>query len=160
MLFSALANRTTSRWSSAYVMSRRSPAGSPSQWNATLPPAPASTWRSTQLKQTLSLPPRKNFAYGGSHSYSFENGSNHVGFRNAEADGLLERYRVEFDPARRKELYRRFQEIVYEEQPYTFLFSPNELYAWDLRFRGVRWYEGMGANTNEWWVPATSRLHP
>ena len=60
------------------MMSRRSPAGSPSQWNATLPPAPASTWRSTQLKQTLSLPPRKNFAYGGSHSYSSSNGSNQV----------------------------------------------------------------------------------
>jgi peptide/nickel transport system substrate-binding protein len=92
-------------------------------------------------------------------SQAVENGSNHVGFRNAEVDALLEQYRVEFDPARRKELYRRFQEIVYEEQPYTFLFSPKELYAWDLRFRGVHWYEGMGTSVGEWWVPAAARLH-
>ena len=39
---------------------------------------PASTCRSTQLKQTLSVPPRNHFAYGGSHSYSLANGSNHV----------------------------------------------------------------------------------
>jgi peptide/nickel transport system substrate-binding protein len=93
-------------------------------------------------------------------SQAVENGSNHVGFRNAEADDLLERYRVEFDAARRKQLYHRFQEIVYDEQPYTFLFSPKELNAWDLRFHGVTWYEGVGANANEWWVPADARLHP
>lgn len=92
-------------------------------------------------------------------SQAVEHGSNYVGFRNAEADDLLERYRVEFDAAKRKELYRRFQEIVYEEQPYTFLFSPKELYAWDLRFSGVTWYEGIGTSASEWWVPVAARLH-
>ena len=58
-------------------MSRRSPSGSPSQWNATLAPRPCSTWRSTQLYETFSVPPRNHFAYGGSHSYNVENGSNH-----------------------------------------------------------------------------------
>ncbi len=48
-------------------MSRLSPSGSPSQWYATTPPSPASTCRSTQLKQTFSFPPRYHFAYGGSH---------------------------------------------------------------------------------------------
>ena len=42
--------------------------GSPSQWKATFSPSPASTCRSTQLKQTFSLPPRYHLAYGGSHS--------------------------------------------------------------------------------------------
>ena len=46
--FSALANLWTSRWRSAYVMSRSSPS-SPRQWKATRSPRPASTWRSTQL---------------------------------------------------------------------------------------------------------------
>ena len=32
------------------------------------PPASGFTCRSTQLKQTLSFPPRYHFAYGGSHS--------------------------------------------------------------------------------------------
>jgi peptide/nickel transport system substrate-binding protein len=93
-------------------------------------------------------------------SQAVEHGSNHVNFRNAEADDLLERYRREFDADRRKELYRRFQEIVYDEQPYTFLFSPKELFAWDRRFRGARVYEGIGLDLNEWWVPRADRLHP
>src|SRR4051794_23170827 len=76
--FSALANLTTSRCRSAKVIVRRSSSGSPSQWYATLSPFPAATCLSTQLKQTLSLPPRYHFAYGGSHPYSLENGSNHV----------------------------------------------------------------------------------
>ncbi len=57
---------------------RRSSSGSPSQWYATLSPLPAATCRSTQLKQTLSLPPPYHFAYGCSHSRSSWNGSNHV----------------------------------------------------------------------------------
>jgi peptide/nickel transport system substrate-binding protein len=92
-------------------------------------------------------------------SQAVEHGSNHVAFRNAEADSLLERYRVELDPEKRKELYHRFQEIIYEEQPYTFLFTVKELNAWDLRFKGVTWYEGIGTSVNEWWVPAAARLH-
>src|SRR5215217_6603075 len=61
---SALANRLTSRSRSAYVTSRSSPS-SPRQWNATRSPLPASTWRSTQLWATLSLPPTNHFANGG-----------------------------------------------------------------------------------------------
>jgi hypothetical protein len=50
------------------VIVRRSSSGSPSQWYATFSPRPASTWRSTQLKQMFSFPPRYHLAYGGSHS--------------------------------------------------------------------------------------------
>src|SRR3954447_16272860 len=51
-------------------MSRVSPSGSPTQWNATLSPLPATTWRSTQLYATLSLPPTNHFALGGSDQSS------------------------------------------------------------------------------------------
>ena len=87
-------------------------------------------------------------------SQAVKKGSNYVGFRNAEADAILERYRVTFDEAERIRLYRRFQEIVYEEQPYTFLFEPESVTAWDRRFGGVRWYEGIGSDLFAWWVPA------
>ena len=49
------------------MMVRVSP-GSPSQWKATLSPRPASTWRSRQLYDTLSSPPRNHLANGSSHS--------------------------------------------------------------------------------------------
>ena len=75
---SAFASFVVSRWRSAKVTSRRSSAGSPSQWNATLAPLPASTCRSTQLYVALSLPPTNHFAYGRFHSQTVSNGSNHV----------------------------------------------------------------------------------
>lgn len=87
-------------------------------------------------------------------SQAVEDGSNHVYFRNEEADRILEEYRVTFDAGRRKELYDRFQEILYEEQPYTFLFMQKAITAWDRRFRGVSWYPTGGSDQHEWWVPA------
>ena len=57
-----------------------------------------------------------------------------------EVDKILEDHRVEFDPAKRKQLLDRFQEIVHEEQPYAFLFMQNAITAWDRRFESVNWY--------------------
>src|SRR3954462_13593701 len=65
--FRTLANRWTSAWSSAYVTSRSSPS-SPRQWNATRSPLPASTWRSRQLYETLSLPSLNHLKNGGLES--------------------------------------------------------------------------------------------
>jgi peptide/nickel transport system substrate-binding protein len=86
-------------------------------------------------------------------SQAVEGGSNHVFYRNPEVDRILEEYRVEFDPAGRKVLYDRFQEILYEEQPYTFLFMQKAITAWDRRFQGVHWYPSGSTELLEWWVP-------
>src|SRR6476661_8840172 len=67
---SALAARDTAASRSEYVRLRLSPTGSPSQWMATRSPFPASTWRSTQLYATLSLPPTNHFANGASDQSS------------------------------------------------------------------------------------------
>ena len=66
-----------------------------------------------------------------------------VSFKNDEADRILEEYRVTFDADERKQLYARFQEILYDEQPYTFLFAPAAVTVWDRRFHGVTWYDAM-----------------
>jgi len=81
-------------------------------------------------------------------------GSNHIEFRNAEADSLIDAARVEFDQTRRVEMYHRFQQILHEEQPYTFLFSAKSKPAYDKRFKGVRWYPFRpGYQLDEWFVP-------
>ena len=53
-------------------------------------------------------------------------GSNRGGFADGEADQLMRRIRVELDAAKRLPLYERLQEIMYEDQPMVFLFSPRE----------------------------------
>lgn len=92
------------------------------------------------------------------HSSQAEYGSNFVGFRNEEADRLIESARREFDAEKRRKLYHRFHEILHEEQPYTFLFTTKALVAVHRRFQDVRVYP-MGLNPQEWWVPKGERMY-
>lgn len=86
------------------------------------------------------------------HSSQAEKGSNFVGFVNEEADRLIVAARQEFDAEKRYKLYHRFQEILHEEQPYTFLFTTEALVAVARRFENVTVYP-MGLSPREWWVP-------
>src|SRR3990172_7052286 len=86
------------------------------------------------------------------HSSQAERGSNFVGFKNREADQLIEQARTEFNRKKRIELYRRFAEIVYQDQPYTFLFCRKSTVALQRRFKGVKVYP-LGLDPLEWFVP-------
>ncbi len=86
------------------------------------------------------------------HSSQIEKGSNFIGFSNREADLIIEEGRVTFDKEKRVKLYRRFHQIMHEEQPYTFLFVNESLVAVDRRFENVNVYP-LGLDTSEWWVP-------
>jgi peptide/nickel transport system substrate-binding protein len=88
------------------------------------------------------------------HSSQAEKGSNYVGFVNEEADRIIEAARREFDPAKRHSMYHRFHEIIHQEQPYTFLFTREELEAVSSRFRNVNLYP-MGPQPREWWTPTS-----
>ena len=48
-------------------------------------------------------------------------GLNVTQYKNPEIDKLLEAGRTTFDQAKRKAVYDRIQEIMAEDQPYTFL---------------------------------------
>jgi len=86
------------------------------------------------------------------HSSQAAKGSNYVGFVNEEADHIIETARREFDASQRRRMYHRFHEILHEEQPYTFLFTREELEAVSARFRNVNVYP-MGLKPLEWWTP-------
>jgi peptide/nickel transport system substrate-binding protein len=92
-------------------------------------------------------------------SMAVEGGSNHISFKDERVDKLLTDYRTEFDPAKRKEMYDQVQEILYDEQPYTFVYAPKSLTAYDKRLHGVTWYPTGGANEAEWWVPTGAQKY-
>lgn len=50
--------------------------------------------------------------------------SNAVAFVNSEIDSIIERLEFEENPEKRRELFYRFDAILHDEQPYTFLFAP------------------------------------
>ncbi|QLA18876.1 peptide-binding protein [Desulfolutivibrio sulfoxidireducens] len=81
-------------------------------------------------------------------------GLNFVGFRNAQADALLEKGRHTLDQAERKKIYDAFQEILHQEQPYCFLYAPYALPILSARFQGIEPAPaGIAYNFTEWWVP-------
>lgn len=79
---------------------------------------------------------------------------NFISYKNAEVDELLERGRSTFDQKKRKKYYDRFQEILAEDQPYTFLYVPDELIIINKRFRGIEPAPlGLDYNFIKWYVP-------
>lgn len=79
-------------------------------------------------------------------------GLNIMNFRNAEADHLLEEAAATLEQDKRKAMYDRFQEILHEEQPYTFLFVPYALPIVRSRIRGIEPAPaGIMHNFQHWW---------
>ena len=61
---------------------------------------------------------------------------NFVNYSNPEVDRLFEEGRRELDRAKRAEKYARIQEILYEDQPYTWLYWRNSFYGFSKKLRG------------------------
>lgn len=79
---------------------------------------------------------------------------NFVGYANAQVDALLLEARRTFDQPQRQALYRRIHALIYEDQPYMFLYVPDSLSVLHRRFRGVEpAAAGIGYNFIDWWVP-------
>lgn len=99
--------------------------------------------------------PREPDNYDIWHSSKTREGEfNFVGYANEEVDRLLTEARRTFDETKRKECYHRINRLIYEDQPYMFLYVPDSLSALHRRFREVRPAPaGIGYNFIEWWVP-------
>ncbi|MEJ2091510.1 MAG: peptide-binding protein [Syntrophobacterales bacterium] len=79
---------------------------------------------------------------------------NFIHYNNPEVDRLLEEGRHTFDREKRRQAYFRFQQIIAEDQPYTFLFVPDALPAVHKRFRGIKPAPaGINYNLPKWYVP-------
>ncbi|OGP88885.1 MAG: hypothetical protein A2156_02490 [Deltaproteobacteria bacterium RBG_16_48_10] len=68
------------------------------------------------------------------HSSQIEKGFNFVSYRNPEVDRLWEEGRREYDVEKRKVIYWRINELMAEDQPYTFLFVPLAIAALQKKF--------------------------
>jgi len=63
-------------------------------------------------------------------------GRNFVGYSNPEVDRLFAEGRRELDRSKRAAKYARIQEILYDDQPYTWLFWRNSFYGFSKSLRG------------------------
>ena len=71
------------------------------------------------------------------HTDSYNDGSNYVGFGDAESDKLIEDLRKELDITKRAEYYKKLQVILHEQAPYIFLYVAKERIAIHKRFENA-----------------------
>jgi peptide/nickel transport system substrate-binding protein len=58
------------------------------------------------------------------HTKSYNGGSNMCGFGDAKSDGLIDALRYEQDQNKRWQMQKDLQKIIYDAQPYIFMYSP------------------------------------
>jgi peptide/nickel transport system substrate-binding protein len=85
---------------------------------------------------------------------------NFIGYHNPEVDRLLIEGRSTFDIEKRKKAYFRIQDVLADEQPYTFLYVPDALPVVSSRIRGVEPAPaGIGYNQIRWFVPKNEQVY-
>lgn len=86
--------------------------------------------------QNPPLPPDMKQAW---HTESWaNNGTNYWGFGTPESDSLIEAIRLDLNDETRIAKTKRVQEIIYEEQPVVFYYSPMNKIAIHKRFRNTK----------------------
>ncbi len=85
---------------------------------------------------------------------------NFITYQNPEVDRLLELGASTYDRNERKKYYDRFQEIIAEDQPYTFLYVADALPMISSRFKEVKPAPlGIGYNFIDWYVPKAEQKY-
>ncbi|MDD2717192.1 MAG: peptide-binding protein [Candidatus Wallbacteria bacterium] len=81
-------------------------------------------------------------------------GFNFISYNNPEADRLCELGHATMDREKLREIFCRLQAVIHEDQPYTFLYIPNEIWAVAKRIQGIEPAPaGIFYNFPHWYVP-------
>ena len=84
---------------------------------------------------------------------------NYVQFRNERADELLQILQTSHDPVSRADSFREFDALVREEQPFTFLFVPHRILAWNQRISNVNIEKfAPQLDPRDWYIAPEDRL--
>ena len=85
---------------------------------------------------------------------------NFIGYKNERVDRLLEEGRRTFDQSKRAAIYHDIHRLIYEDQPYLFLYSADALPIVNLRFKGIEVSPiGIGYNFIKWYVPKNEQRY-
>ncbi len=129
------------------------------EWTVYLDKTKKHEFDATYAAWQLNVTPEDPFQIWHSSQAQGE-GSNIESFINKESDDLIEAFRNEFDDSKRIEIIKKWQQLIYDEQPYTFLWSGNSRYIYDTRFKNTRWYaKSPSPQYNEWWVPKDNQKY-
>jgi peptide/nickel transport system substrate-binding protein len=87
-----------------------------------------------------------------------DKGSNEISWDNKESDELLEAARTTIDPAKRMELWHKWEKLIVDEQPYTFLWARYDRMFVNGRFENTEPYK-LDVVPYDWFVPAAMQKY-
>jgi peptide/nickel transport system substrate-binding protein len=96
------------------------------------------------------------------HSDAAETGAFQLaGYRNPEVDALIDQAALEPDRERALPMLHRLQQILREEQPWSFLYYYPDAYLASERVRDLEMdIRGAFVNVQRWWIPAAEQAVP
>jgi ABC-type transport system substrate-binding protein len=87
------------------------------------------------------------------------NTSNSIGYKNPEVDRLIEQLRGTLDKAEQIKLCHEIHRLIYDDQPYTFLFAEKRTSGRDARLEDLKYYPLRPCvNIKEWTAGPARRL--
>ena len=94
-----------------------------------------------------------------SNIWATKEGRNFVNYSNPRVDELFVAGRKEFNRAKRAEIYGQIHQLIYADQPYTWLYFRNSFYGFNKQLRGYmfspRGPYGYGPGFGSIWKPKT-----
>ena len=80
--------------------------------------------------------------------------SNYLGYSDPEADKLIAAGRLEYDDAKRAEIYQKLHQVIHDDYPCCFLFNPQYIMLISDRFHNVKMFAPRPCfDITDWWVP-------
>ena len=123
----------------------------PTQWALMLQNLRKKEFDATILGWVLSWKQDPFQIFHGSQA-DLQESSNSIGYSNPELDKLIEELRVTLDQEKQVELYHKIHKIIYDDQPYTFLFMDKATAGHDLRLENISFYKiRPGVDPREWY---------
>lgn len=87
------------------------------------------------------------------HTKEIAEGLNFTGYSNPEIDKLMDAQLKELDKEKRKKMIGEIQALLAEDQPYTFLYYPQEFRAMPKNLEGYDFHAKTQLyNINKWWL--------
>ncbi|MGM7700758.1 peptide-binding protein [Pseudalkalibacillus sp. Hm43] len=122
------------------------------EWSAFIGDVTAPNWKydAVILGWSLSADPDPTALW---HSKEREEGLNFVHFSDPELDKLMDENTKQLEQSERKDTIAKIQEGIAEQQPYTFLYYPNDHYALDSSIKGfVHHPSSEYYQIEKWWM--------
>jgi len=129
---------------------------SPAKWNLMLQKLRKKEFDAAMLGWGMSWK-QDPFQLWHSSQADLPDSSNAISYGNPELDKFIDELRITFNLERQTELYHKMHKIIYDDQPYTFLFTEKATAFRDARLKNIKFYKIRPAYDAREWLASKPR---